>query len=1212
MFKQIFLFELKYRIKRPATWAYFGILFLFGFLTAIYGGISASEKTFANSPYVIAQTLTIVSLFGMLIASAVMGVPVYRDIEHGTQGYLFSYPVTEKGYIGGRYLGSLVILFLISLGLQTGLMIGNALGPVLGLEEADRFGPFGLSYYVQPTLLLYWPNLLFTGTIFFALVATTRKVMTTYVGSILLFIGYLLASTLVSDLEMRDLVDILDPFALNTLSNATRYWTTVEQNTLLMPFSGNVLWNRLLWVGASALIFGVTLFRFDFQRFLAVRLGKKEKTPAAAPARRPLRSLEDIPTGEKLFSGGIFFRQMLRLARLEFANIVRDPYFIAILLGGVLFLFLDGWFGSPIYGTPSLPLTYYMLEAKDGNYGLFVFIILTFYTGEVVHRDQSVKYAGISDTLPVPNWLIYGSKFLSLTLVSFLLVNIVIVCGMANQIAKGYFQFEFGKYFADLYLIEFPEYLQFVFLAFFVHILVNRKFLGHVVTIGLWVTLFAIRGIGEFDYNLALYGYLPNYVISDMNGFGHFVQPVFWFSLYWFAFGIILLVLGNLFWNRGSEDDWSMRFKTLKQRLNRSSVPALLAALAVWIGSGAFIYYNVSVLNEYRTSDQLTEASAEYEKKYSQYAGIPQPKVTDVVLTADVYPENRRASLLGTFQIVNKTSYRIDSLHLNHITPIRHAVLRTFTLDGTAPERIYHDEDYQYSIYQIPGGMAPGDTMEMVMAVDASYEGFTNSGFNREIVYNGTFFNNSLFPSFGYSPDGEISSDKDRKKHGLPIKEYSLPERDDSTGRQNLLFVDDADFVTFEATVSTSPDQIAIAPGTLQREWEENGRKYFHYKMNGKIQAFFNVSSARYEVMQDTWSNPDGSTGKVQIFHHPTHTRNLDRFMAGAKDAIAYYQREFSPYQYGQLRILEFPRYASFAQSFPNTVPYAESFGWMGDFSDPDDTDYAYYVTAHEVAHQWWAHQLVPGATRGANQLSESMAEYSALMVLREKYGDEIVQKFLRYSLDRYLRGRAGESKFEKTLLDNDDQQYVWYQKGSMVLYALQDYISEDSLHAAFSQLLKDAAFRETPPFANTTEWYSYIQRATPDSMRYFVEDSFEKIVLYENRAKTAKFRVLADSTYELTLEVESKKIYYDGQGNELSQGDAPNLIEVGVFAADSKNEQGMTQRAPLFVEKQWLTPGTHTLTFTVKDKPTKAGIDPYNKLIDRVPEDNLIDVEEE
>lgn len=1207
MFLKIFLFELKYRLKRPATYAYFAILFVFGFITAMYGGVNASEKAFANSAYVIALLLIIISIFQMLIASAIMGVPIYRDIEYKTKDYFFTYPLGEKSYLMGRYIGSFLILLFVCLGIHVGYALGTPMGLVIGEVEAERLGPFVLQHYLYNTALFTVPNLFFTGTIFFSLVALTKNVRVTYVASVVLFIGYLVSNVLTQDLDNRDLADILDPFALKTFQSAAKYWTPVEQNTLLVPLEGNLLWNRLLWVSVSLALFLFTYFRFSFRSMLFVASGKPQKEVTQKPVAT---ALIDLPVVQKIYSSSVYFRKMLRQSVLEFQNIIKDVYFIAILLAGVLFLFLDGWFGNPTYGTPSLPLTYYMLEIKDWDYITFVFIIIIFYTGEVVHRDKSVNYSNISDALPVPNWVVYGSKFLSLVLVSFVLVNIVWISGVFNQTIQGYFNYEFGMYFKDLYLIEFPEYIQLVMLTFIVHILVNNKFIGHVVSIGIWVLLFSLRNFAEWDYNLFFYSYVPGYTISDMNGFGHYVQPLFWFNFYWLCLGAVFLVIGNLFWNRGSETSFSIRWRMARERFSVSTAVPLVLLGLLWIGSGAYIYYNVSVLNTYRTSKENKQLMADFEKSYKKYEFAVQPKVVDVKVNVDLFPRERSVKGAGVFTIVNKSGKPIDSLILNVGTSEAHTKIEKVALDGQNLALLMEDKINEFYIYRLPKTLQPGDTAKLEIDVDARYKGFTNGNYHSRVVYNGSFVNLGIFPSFGY-PGDPMTSDKDRKKYGLPKKDYTLPPQNDPRGLSNFLFNDDGDWITYEAVVSTEKDQLAVSPGYLQKEWEENGRKYYHYKMDNEIDLFANFSSAHYAVLRDVWQGADGKKVNIEIIHHPPHTYNLDRFVKSVKASLEYFSKNFSPYQFRQMRILEFPRYTNFAQSFPNTVPYAESFGWVADFSDPEDTDYAFYVTAHEVAHQWWGHQVMPSATRGANQISESMAEYSALMVQKHEYGDESMQRFLKYSLDSYLRGRAGEGKFEATLLDNDTRTYVWYRKGSLVLYALQDLIGEDNLNRALKTFVDSSAFRQKPPFATSNEWYGYIKSAVPDSLKYFTEDSFEKITLYENRAVKATAKPTEGNKYTVTLTLQSKKIYYDSLGNELEQGKAKNLIDIGIFAEDGKNERGMTKKVPLYLKKHWLTPGEQTLEFTVEGKPVKAGIDPYNKLIDRIPDDNVKKVEE-
>ncbi len=1210
MFKQIFDFELRYRLSRPATWAYFGILFVFGLLVSIGDNGPSSEKVFVNAPSAIATVLTTLSIFGIMISSAVMGVPVYRDIEHKTDNYFFTYPISEKGYLLGRFLGSLLILFLISSGLQLGLIIGSFIGPYAGYVEPERYTSFNLWHYLQPTLTIYWINLLFTGCIFFALVSLTKRVMLAYAGGAILFITYLVTLTLSQDIENKQLISLLDPFGLNAINTVTEYWTPEEQNSLMIPVEGSFLWNRLLWLGAGLLILLYTLFRFDFQRFLSKKLGRKSKSEVNELISGAITT--QIPETRPEFSGGYNWGLLRRLTLVEFRNIIGDNFFKAILVAALGFLFFDGWFGAPIYGTPSLPLTYYMLEVKDFTYVILVFVLIVFMTGEVMHRERTVNYDQIFGTMPIPNWVVYGSKFLSLLLLCFFLVNMVMVSGILNQVIQGYYNFELGKYIFDLYVIEFPEYINFVMLSFFVHSLVTRKFLGHVVAIAVWVLIFGINALAEVDNNLFLYSYAPSYTVSDMNGFGHFMEAIGWFRSYWTALGAILTLIGFLFWKRGTDSGRKARWQVARERLKPAVLTAAIVFLAFFLGSGFYIDYNTRTINKYSTSDASTERQARYEKTLGKYNKIPQPKITDVKLTADLLPAKREARVKGTFTMTNKSQEAITQLHLNWGGEgLMKKDVNTFTVAGKEPVLKEEHKEFGYQIYSLEPPMQPGDTLEMVLDMKAYYQGFPNEGTGREIVYNGTFFDVGIFPSLGYITQGELSSDKDRKKHGLPPKDYTLPEQSDYWGTHNLLFNDDGDYITFEGTVSTDPDQIAILPGYLQKEWEEDGRRYFTYKMEDELDFFFNISSARYDVHRERWTGSKGDTVMIEIFHHPGHKYNIDRFVSGVKKSLDYFTENYAPYQYKQLRILEFPRYASFAQSFPNTVPYAESFGWVADFSNPDDLDYAFTVTSHEVAHQWWGHQITPSATRGANQISETMAEYSSLMVMKQEYGVDAMQQFLREELDTYLGGRANESKFEKTLLDNDTQAYVWYRKGGLIMYALQDLIGEDNLNRQFKAYMDAARFRSEPPFTTSLEWYSYMKKATPDSLQYYLEDSFEKITLYSNKAETATYRKLDNGTYEVSLEVESSKNHYDGLGKLLDSPDRANLLDIGVFAKDTVNARGMTIKSPLVLKKMWIEPGSTTLKFITDRKPVKAGIDPYNKMIDRIPEDNLIPVEE-
>ncbi len=163
------------------------------------------------------------------------------------------------------------------------------------------------------------------------------------------------------------------------------------------------------------------------------------------------------------------------------------------------------------------------------------------------------------------------------------------------------------------------------------------------------------------------------------------------------------------------------------------------------------------------------------------------------------------------------------------------------------------------------------------------------------------------------------------------------------------------------------------------------------------------------------------------------------------------------------MRIIEFPRYGTFAESFANTIPFSEAIGFVT-YVDPgtvDQTDIPFYVTAHETAHQWWAHQVMSANVEGGTSIVESLAQYSALMVMKHRYGADGMKKFMRYELNNYLRGRAQERNEEPPLYRVDaNQGYIHYGKGAMVMYEMQDYIGEDNVNKALAEFTKAFAFQ--------------------------------------------------------------------------------------------------------------------------------------------------------
>jgi aminopeptidase N len=554
----------------------------------------------------------------------------------------------------------------------------------------------------------------------------------------------------------------------------------------------------------------------------------------------------------------------------------------------------------------------------------------------------------------------------------------------------------------------------------------------------------------------------------------------------------------------------------------------------------------------------------------------------------------------GSYELVNRNTAAVAMLNFNFDTDPSFQIHR---FDIGAPTELIEDNRHLgMRRYKLLQPLQPGAKLSLAFDLEAPTPGFKNEGSNTTVVYNGSFLNGrAVLPALGYQEGAELERDQDRRKFGLLPKER-MRDRDDEKGLQVNDLEAASDFIQFEANVSTEEDQIAIAPGYLQKEWVQDGRRHFSYKMDAPILNFFAFQSARYAEKRDVWHDADNQRDvQLEVYYQPGHEWNLDRMLASSKAALAYFSKNFGAYQYRQFRIIEFPRYETFAQSFPNTIPYSEAIGFIARVreGDPKDIDYPYYVTAHEAAHQWWGHQVVGAKVQGATALIETLAQYSALMVMKHRYGEGKMRKFLSYELDRYLRGRAFEQKKEMPLGRVENQDYIHYAKGSLVMYSLQDYIGEDKVNQALKGFRDAFAFRG-PPYPNATQLIKAFRNVTPPELQYLIDDMFESIVLYDNRAVSAHAKKLPDGRYEVSIRVKAQKLHADALGKE-EPVPLSDLIDIGVLNGDGE---------PLALRRERITQEDGVYTLTLTQRPVKAGIDPLTKLIDRTPRDNVIPVE--
>lgn len=1190
-------FEIRGRLRLISTWIYFGIFLALAFLSALAAGgaftsasVSAgSGKVFANSPFLIAGIVSGLAEFGVLVVAVVAGRAVQQDFEHNVHPFFFSAPITKWQLLAGRFLGALVVSSLILASIGLGLWAGFHSPWV----DVKQLGPAVRGAYAQPYLTFVLPTVVFSAAIFFGVAALARKMLPVYVGSILLVIGNLLAGILTRDLENKHLAALIDPFGGSAFENVTRYWSIAEKNTRLIPLTGDLLLNRVVWIALSLAVLAFCLWRFRFAQSGDARGPGKKARAAGAEAALPTPSAPVALPRPALRHG--WRRDLALVPSLSWMllrDTVKNVYFGVIVFAGLLFVFVSAKALGSMFGTNTYPVTYQVLGLVGGGFTLFFIVLITFYAGELVWRERDAKMAQIEDALPVADWVPLLSKLLALVGVQALLLGVLLVSGVLIQTFKGYHHYELGLYVHQLFGIRWVDLTLLCVLAITVQTIVNHKYVGHVVMVLYFVlTLFA--GSLGFEHNLYRYAESPGCTYSDMNGFGHCLGPLRWFELYWALFAVLLALGARLLWVRGTDAGWRERRRRATARFGGAVALAAVGVLALFLGVGGYIFYNTNILNPYRTEVEQQALAARYEKTYKHLDGAPQPRIVAVKLAVDLKPETPSAEVHGTYRLRNKTASPISTLYVTDVSGevAPQIQQQALTLDREAKRT--DDDLLGFHTFTLAKPLAPGEEATLSFAYEIRQKGFTNSGMETDVVHNGTFFSSAFSPHLGYQPNNELTEDSERRKQGLKER-ARLRDLNDPVGRRNTYIANDADWITFDATVSTAPDQIALAPGTEVRRWTQNGRAYFQYHRD-RMLNFYAFLSARYAVKTATWNGV-----KIEVLYHPEHPYDVDAMLEGAKASLAYCSKNFGPYPDPVLRVAEFPRYATYAQSFPANIPFSEAIGFIAkvDPDDPKDVNYPYFVTAHEVAHQWWAHQVIGANVQGETMLSETFAEYTALMVLKHKYGVERMRKFLRYELDGYLRGRGMERKKELPLERVEDQGYIRYQKGGMAMYALQDMVGEDTVNRALKSFRDEVAYQE-PPYAISTQFVDALRKEVPADHAYLVHDLFEAITLYDNRALSATYRSVGGGKYEVTIRVKAKKVQADATGNE-TEVPLDDWIDIGLL-----DEAGRVA----YREKKRITAEESTFTLTVNWIPAKAGIDPLNMLIDRDAEDNVVTV---
>jgi ABC-type transport system involved in multi-copper enzyme maturation permease subunit len=334
MLTEIARFEARYVLRNPLLWVAAAAAFALMFAGASVDGFDLGNEggLLKNASYAILRNYVILSVFYMFVTTAFVANAVLRDDETGYGPIIRSTGITRLEYVCGRFLGAFgtaAACLLIP-------AIAMLLGSLMPWAPADQIGPTRIAVHLYAYFVVALPNLFIHAAILFALVTLTRSMMAAYLA-VVGFIGSFMMMD--SGFAGNAAVAIGQPFGSRALKNAVRYWTVPERNVNLPDISGELLYNRLLWVGIAivSVIVAISAYRFADQG-MSKRERKRMKVAQPLSAEVP-RTIQSVSLPSPDYTGRSMRALLWMRTRFEARQVILNPAFPLLLLWGLFTTF---------------------------------------------------------------------------------------------------------------------------------------------------------------------------------------------------------------------------------------------------------------------------------------------------------------------------------------------------------------------------------------------------------------------------------------------------------------------------------------------------------------------------------------------------------------------------------------------------------------------------------------------------------------------------------------------------------------------------------------------------------------------------------------------------------------------------------------------------------------------------------------------------------
>ena len=1199
MFGKLLKFEMQLQTRQVGFWITAAIMFFLGIAVMSFdfaSGGAVGEKVKANGALTVAEMIANMSPFVIFFGAVFTVTGAMRDDVHKSLEIIHSTPVRTPPMIWARLTGVLLTVFAC----LCALVIGMFIGQVMPWTDKETIGAINLLYFLQPLLVFGLISCLFVSAFYLLTAGITRNRTIVYVSAIAMLVISSIPGLLNESDKLKDLAALLDPFGTIGLMNDTEFWPASEQNSRIVPLTGTFLTNRIIWLIVS--LAGLVMAQRFFKRGIVTRKIKPSKQ--LTDTHLSPENIELVQVTPVAANGAKLSRFLTRF-KYEYLTTVKSiPFAILLLIAIVNFSFIFV-IRNQLSDQPVLLTGGQAFFVVQAGFTLFLILMMVFFGGDVIWRERTAKITELIDSTAVQNWTLLSSKWLATIAMIFTVIALACLSALIAQATIGVGDLDIPMMLKRGFL-EIGLTMSFwVTLVMFVqNFAPNRIFgmiLGGLILFGI---LFAI-GLLPFYHPLMGFGMVDPGAYSDMNAYRTSgLLTMIYRGIYWAGLVGIFAVASIWLWRRGTDVRLVKRLKGVKGQMGTSSLALGVASVIAFFGMGGHIFYKTNIENVFYTDKKSETRLVEIEKNFKEISYRAIPKIQSVNVDVQLYTSKQRGEFKGQYLIKNTTGAPVTELWLT-MPSSKESALRKIDLKGAARDKenelakLAEKLEMRSHLYIFNPPLAPNAETTLDFDVFFDSPKFMDGS---PIRKQANFLNNSRMPGLGVNYSYMNNPDK-RRKYDLPVKD-KRPDRDDVEAVKKNFFTSSADYVDFDANICVDKGQIPIAPGKFMSESTgPDGRVCRKYQAINPIMNFFSFVAADYDVAEDVWKNPNGGDVDLKIYHHAGHPFNIDLMMSAMQSSMTTFTETFGPYQYAQARIMEVP-YVSFAQAFAGTIPFGENLGFIMEVEKGEDKiDFMTYVTAHELGHQWFGHQIVPANTKGYNVLSEGLTENASMTAFEKIKGYPMTRRMRSKRGEQYLSGRTGDKNPEPPLALAEDQQYIFYNKANAVFWGLRHYMPEGEMNAALAKFIKDYGSKGSP-YPTTLQLVDALRKAAPDDLQQFITDSWEKITFWETEFGDVNVKSNANGTFTVTAVAKVAKKYAsekDGKETDAETLDEP--VEIAFYKEDPSNSW---EEEPILLKRFRLTEAETELTFELSERPGYIVIDPRALLLERKLNDNV------